>query len=162
MTEQGNRAYRVCFTGHRPEKLTRPEKTIRRELEIKIRQAIHDGLTVFITGMARGVDIWAAQIVLNLRKEGYPIKLVCACPYEGFEASWGQPWQTQYKAILATADFVKYICKSSSPSCFQIRNEWMVNHAARVIAVYNGQKGGTRNTIVYAEKTGVPIVRIQG
>lgn len=85
MTEAEKRAHRVCFTGHRPEKLTRFEWLIKRDLEKQIRQAIADGLDVFITGMARGVDIWAAEIVLKLRRKGAPIKLICACPYEGFE-----------------------------------------------------------------------------
>ena len=162
MTENEKRMYRVCFTGHRPEKLTRTEKDIVRDLEKEIRQAIADGLSVFITGMARGVDIWAAQIVLSLRNSGYDIKLMCACPYDGFESGWSKDWQKQYKEILATADYVKYVCEGYSRSCFQIRNEWMVNHAARVIAVFNGEKSGTKNTIDYAAKAGVPVVRIEG
>ncbi len=162
MTETEKRVYRVCFTGHRPEKLTRNEKAIKEDLEKEIRQAITDGLTVFITGMARGVDIWAAQIVLSLRDEGCPVKLMCACPYDGFEEGWKREWQEQYKNILATADFVKYVCDGYSRSCFQIRNEWMVNHAARVIAVFNGEKSGTKNTIDYAAKVGVPVAYIEG
>lgn len=162
MTENEKRMYRVCFTGHRPEKLTRTEKDIVRDLEKEIRQAIADGLSVFITGMARGVDIWAAQIVLSLRNSGYDIKLICACPYDGFESGWSKDWQKQYKEILAAADYVKYVCEGYSRSCFQIRNEWMVNHAARVIAVFNGEKSGTKNTIDYAAKAGVPVVRIEG
>ena len=39
-------------------------------------------------------------------------------------------------------------------------NEWMVNHSARVIAVYNGEAGGTRNTIVYANKHGVDVINV--
>lgn len=162
MTENEKRMHRVCFTGHRPEKLTRTEKDIVCDLEKEIRQAIADGLSVFITGMARGVDIWAAQIVLSLRNSGYDIKLICACPYDGFESGWSKDWQKQYKEILAAADFVKYVCEGYSRSCFQIRNEWMVNHAARVIAVFNGEKSGTKNTIDYAAKVGVPVVRIEG
>lgn len=38
----------------------------------------------------------------------------------------------------------------------------MVNHSNRVIAVYNGEAGGTRNTINYANKIGVEIVIIEG
>ena len=162
MTENEKRMHRACFTGHRPEKLTRTEKDIVRDLEKEIRQAIADGLSVFITGMARGVDIWAAQIVLSLRNSGYDIKLICACPYDGFESGWSKDWQKQYKEILATADYVKYVCEGYSRSCFQIRNEWMVNHAARVIAVFNGEKSGTKNTIDYAAKVDVPVVRIEG
>lgn len=162
MTETEKRTHRVCFTGHRPEKLTRSEKSIKRDLEKEIRQAVADGLNVFITGMARGVDIWAAQIVLTLRDEGGDVELMCACPYDGFECGWSQEWQARYKEILFSADVVQYVCAGYSRSCFQIRNEWMVNHAARVIAVFNGEKGGTKNTIDYAAKTGVPIVRIEG
>ena len=162
MTEAEKRMHRVCFTGHRPEKLTRPDRAIKKDLEKEIRQAVADGLNVFITGMARGVDIWAAQIVLMLRDESYDVKLMCACPYDGFERGWSQEWQRQYKEILATADFVKYVCEDYSRACFQIRNEWMVNHAARVIAVFNGEKSGTKNTIDYAVKVGVPVVRIEG
>ena len=162
MTEIEKRTRRVCFTGHRPEKLTRTEKAIRKDLEKEIRQAVADGLNVFITGMARGVDIWAAQIILSLRDEGYPVKLMCACPYDGFEAGWNREWQEQYKTILTIADFVKYVCDGYSCSCFQIRNEWMINHAARVIAVFNGDKSGTKNTIDYAAKVGVPVAHIAG
>ena len=162
MTENEKRMHRACFTGHRPEKLTRTEKDIVRDLEKEIRQAIADGLSVFITGMARGVDIWAAQIVLSLRNSGYDIKLICACPYDGFESGWSKDWQKQYKEILAAADYVKYVCEGYSRSCFQIRNEWMVNHAARVIAVFNGEKSDTKNTKDYAATAGIPVVRIEG
>ena len=153
---------RVCFTGHRPEKLIRSEDAIKADLESVIRQAVEDGLHIFITGMARGVDIWAAQIVLMLRDEGYDVKLICACPYEGVESHWSQNWQRQYKEILAAADFVEYINEDYSRACFRIRNEWMVNHAARVIAVFNGEKGGTKNTIDYAVRTGIPVHLIKG
>lgn len=162
MTEAEKRMRRVCFTGHRPEKLTRHEKAIKKDLEKEIRQATADGLNVFISGMARGVDIWAAQIVLMLRHEGNDVKLMCACPYDGFERGWSHDWQKQYREILAAADFVKYVCGGYSRACFQIRNEWMVSHAARVIAVFNGEKSGTRNTIDYAVKVGVPVIRIEG
>ena len=162
MTEAEKRMHRVCFTGHRPEKLTRSDRAIRRDLEKEIRQAVADGLNVFITGMARGVDVWAAQIVLMLRDEGCDAKLMCACPYDGFECGWSQEWQLQYKEIVSAADFVKYVCEGYSRSCFQVRNEWMVNHSARVIAVFNGEKSGTKNTIDYAAKVNVPVVRIEG
>lgn len=162
MTESEKRAHRVCFTGHRPEKLTRNENAIKKDLEIQIRQSITDGLNVFISGMSRGVDIWAAQIVLNLRDNGYPVRLMCACPYNGFEKSWSKEWQIRYRDILSSADFVKYIYNNYTHSCFQTRNEWMVNHSVRVIAVFNGEKSGTKNTIDYAKKVGVPIVYIDG
>ena len=156
------RLHRCCFTGHRPEKLREPEAVISRKLENEIRQAIADGFRVFITGMARGVDIWAAEIVLRLREEGQPIRLICACPYPGFEHRWPAEWLRRYNDILRAANLVRFISAAYSPSCFQVRNEWMVDHSARVIAVFNGEPGGTKNTIDYANSRNVPVKMITG
>ena len=112
--------------------------------------------------MARGVDIWAAEIVIKLRDAGQPLKLMCACPYDGFEKSWSQDWKDRYHTILDKADHTVYVCQHYSKACFQIRNEWMVDHSARVIAVFNGEKSGTKNTIDYANRVGVPVSFIQG
>lgn len=154
-TEAEKRIHRACFTGHRPEKLQQTEKEICKGLEQEIRKAIDSGIYVFITGMARGVDIWAAEIVLRLRNEGQNVKLICAGPYEGFERGWSHDWQQRYNAVLRSADLVRYICPGYSKACFQIRNEWMVDHSALVIAVFNGQPSGTKNTIDYAKRKGV-------
>lgn len=55
------RMRRVCFTGHRPEKLNKSEAEIVASLEREIRAAITDGFQTFISGMARGVDIWGLR-----------------------------------------------------------------------------------------------------
>ena len=91
-TEAEMRLHRCCFTGHRPFKLNMPERKVEKALEKEIKQAIDDGFTTFITGMAPGVDIIAAEIVLRLRKK-HDIKLICASPFEGFERSWKDEWK---------------------------------------------------------------------
>lgn len=157
MNESEKRKYRVCFTGHRPEKLSSNEILVKQQLQKEIRKSIQDGFNIFISGMARGVDIWASEIVLQLKNEGYPIKLICALPYDGFENNWSVYWQNKYNLILSRADLVRCISTHYSPDCFKLRNEWMVNHSSRVIAVYNGKSGGTRNTINYANNNNVPV-----
>ena len=82
--------------------------------------------------MARGVDIWAAEIVLKEREHNPAIKLICASPYKGFERSWSSDWKKRYNDIMDSADLVRFICPGYSRACFQIRNEWMVDHSARV------------------------------
>ena len=44
--------------------------------------------------------------------------------------------------------------------CFQIRNRFMVDNSERVIAAYNGESGGTRNTVLYAKDNDVESVNI--
>ena len=160
LTEDEKRLHRACFTGHRPEKLNQPGGVVVKALTNAIYEAIADGKNVFISGMARGVDIWAAEIVLRLRSEGEDVKLICASPYEGFERGWSADWQQRYNAVLRDADLVRYICPGYSRACFQIRNEWMVNHSSLVIAVFNGQPSGTKNTIDYAVRKGIAYQNI--
>ena len=151
-----------CFTGHREDKLRRMGMVVRRELKKTIRQAVKDGYTTFITGMAYGVDIWAGEIVADLKKRNKDIRLIAAVPFDGFESGWDDEWKKRYHELLEKADEVHYICDRYFRAAYQRRNEWMVDRSSRVIAVYNGEPGGTRNTINYAEKHQVPVIMLQG
>lgn len=162
MTEQEKWKKRCCFTGHRPQKLCRPESEIKRELEIAIEDAIARGYRTFITGMAYGVDIWAGEIVVRLRENNPNLHLIAAIPFEGLENRWSRDWKKRYTNLLGKVDLVRYICPSYSAGAFQKRNEWMVDHSALVIAVFNGEKSGTKNTIDYAVRCGVQIEYIEG
>lgn len=155
--EQEKRKHRVCFTGHRPEKINCSEKKIKAWLEMEIRKSVSNGQNVFISGMARGTDIWAAEVVLKVREEMQNVKLICASPFPSFESRWNEEWKKRYQSIMEKADYVQFINKVYCPSCFQARNEWMVDCSSKVIAIYNGSSGGTRNTLMYAKKRGVPI-----
>lgn len=46
LTEEQKRMHRVCFTGHRPEKLKQTESVTVKALEAAIREAISDGKNV--------------------------------------------------------------------------------------------------------------------
>ena len=42
----------------------------------------------------------------------------------------------------------------------QTRNEWMVNHCDKLIAVWNGSDGGTGNCVNYAKSINKEIIYI--
>ncbi len=151
---------KCCFTGHRPEKLYLSAAEVKKLLKEAILEAVDDGFLTFFSGMSRGVDMWAAEIVLELKKENSNICLICASPYEGFEKNWKAEERALYENIIKNADCVEYICEKYSYSCFQIRNIYMVNRCQRVIAAYNGESGGTKNTLAYAYKQDVEVVNI--
>lgn len=157
-----NRQRCCCFTGHREDKLQRQQKEVLEDLKREITQAVEDGFTTFITGMAYGVDIWAGELILELRKKHRDIHLIAAVPFEGFDSHWNESWRKRYRRLLKKADEVNYICGGYASFAYQRRNEWMVDRSSRVIAVYNGEPSGTRNTINYAKKVDVPVVLIQG
>ena len=62
------REYTACFTGHRPEKMGRSEQEVKALLNRDIDRAVGDGFDTFITGMARGVDLWAAELIVERKQ----------------------------------------------------------------------------------------------
>lgn len=157
MNENELRKHRCCFTGHRPNKLNLTEKEVKKLLEKAIDEAIADGYVTFISGMASGVDIWGAEIVLDRKKSNKDLHLICALPHPNFEKRRSETEKQIFKDILQKADLVKMINDHYFPGCYQVRNKWMVDRSNLVISVFNGYKGGTKNTIDYAVKNAIPI-----
>lgn len=161
LPEQEKKKYRCAFTGHRPEKIIECEGRIIVSLRKEILDAIDDGCNVFLTGMSRGVDLWAADIVIELRRYNKDLKLICVIPFEGMEDSWPVDWKKHYQIVLKQADWVQVLSDRYSQDVYQRRNKWLCDHASRLIAVYNGEPSGTRNTIKYAREQGIPIQMIE-
>lgn len=157
-TEQEKRLHRCCFAGHRPEGILLSEATAKDWLRNQITAAIENGYTTFITGMGMGVDIWAAETVLQLRKEKPSLHLIAVEPYPGFAAKWGGEWLERYNNILSSADLVKQLYQHYNPAGINWRINWMVEHSSRLIAIYNGSAGYTGSFVDYAKAQGLEVV----
>ena len=151
-----------CCTGHRPkgfpylyEKDIKKHKAYLKALEEKIKFVITVyGLTNFISGMAMGVDLDFAEIVLNLRDEQrFSVTLECAIPCPNQTLKWSAKEKVRYNAILEHADNMSTVSDVYSPDCMLKRNRYMVDKSDIVIAVFNGiQSGRTWYTVNYAKK----------
>ena len=152
---------RSCaFTGHRPKKLPwgYNEMDIRcialkKKILEQITRLISIGYTDFLSGMAEGTDIWAAQAILSLKRENPALKLRCILPCEGQANFWSDSAQKLYFSILKQADEVVYVSREYSKDCMLKRNRYLVDHANCLLAVYNGEwRGGTAMTVRYAQR----------
>ena len=76
------------------------------------------------------------------------------------EKKWDDTERDLYHSIMQQADLVKFVCEHYFRGCYQVRNEWMVDRGARVISLYNGEAGGTKNTVVYAQRKGVEVKNV--
>ena len=151
----------VCFTGHRPEKMFSGNDNIelkvallKRSIRTHIECAISDGYTDFISGMARGADIFFAEIVLYLKKTHPEIRLICAVPFPSQGDGFSRQWRNRYNSIIADCDEKVAVCESYSKQSYILRNKYMVDRSQRVIAVFNGTPGGTAGTVSYARSNG--------
>ena len=144
-----------CVTGHR---VIPADQLDRVELELRelIRRAIGAGHDTFISGFAEGADLLFAHLVLEFQTE-FPVRLEAAIPYAGRLKCR----ESEFQSLLAKCSDVHIISEEYSPGCFFERNRFMVDRADTVIAVYDGRKrGGTYQTIGYAEKAGKQITYV--
>ncbi len=161
-----NKKQTACFTGHRPQKLSWGFNendvgclAMKEITKIEIQNAIINyGITHFISGMAIGFDIIAAELVLELKKD-YPfITLECAIPCKEQDKLWREQQKLRYKNILSQADKVTYV--SDRPyfdGCMQQRNKYMIDNSSVLIALFNGKAGGTKQTVDYAKEKGLKV-----
>ena len=110
------------------------------------------GVRTFITGMALGTDLLAAQVVLEMIEKSPDIKLIGAIPCADQSARWTEAARRRYDAVRKKLDNSCVFQDTYSRDCMDKRNRFMVDNAEYVIAVWNGSKGGTFQTIKYARK----------
>jgi len=154
----------VCFSGHRQEKL--PDKgdpwslkmrSILSMLYFAIHQSIEEGYDTFIVGGARGIDLIAAECVYQFIHQGKNIRLIVALPYPDFGSNYKGSDLYMRGNALAEAEQVIEVCEKYSKSCFSKRNQFMINHSSRLIAVVSDMNSGTGQTIRYAEDVGLDL-----
>jgi uncharacterized phage-like protein YoqJ len=153
----------IAFTGHRPPRIG--GYNVPNPIYTEIRAAINMILETYkrtcptlrvITGMAQGVDQWAAELCIEL-----DIPFTAAIPFKGQENMWPESSKREYHRLLEKADKVVIVSEGDfSAEKMQIRNEWMVNNCTLLVAVYDGSAGGTSRAVKYAEKVGREVKRI--
>lgn len=84
-----------AFTGHRPasypwkyDEQAEACKKLKAVLFSQIKALAEAGVTHFLSGMAQGADLWAAQAVLTLREANPALNLHCILPCEGQADKW--------------------------------------------------------------------------
>lgn len=147
-----------CFTGHRPNRLPWGEDerdprcvALKRHLAEKVEEAYLAGCRHFICGMALGCDLYFAQIVLELQKKYPDLLLEAAVPYPEQSKGWPEADRIRYQTLLDQCDLETVVQQHYDRGCMMRRNRYMVEHAGRILAVYDGQgTGGTMRTLHYA------------
>lgn len=165
---------KIAVTGHRPNKLGNAyeiKHPVNIEMGRRMRDVIlqlsrydetkensfrDDEVVTIISGMALGVDTIWALVALKLKKEfPHKFRLECAIPCLEQSSNWPKESRDRYEFILSKADEVTYVTNQTyTNTCMQQRNEYMVDNADFIYAVWNGTAGGTKNCIDYARKKG--------
>jgi uncharacterized phage-like protein YoqJ len=150
-----NTHHTLCFSGHR--RYT-PSPADGARLSAALESAWADGYRVFVSGMAPGFDLAAAEAVVALGLVRRGVKLIAAIPFSGQASGYTAADKSRYEALLKLADEVRVLEERYSHGCYYRRDEWMVERSGRLVCWYDGSSGGTRYTVRRALKAGLEIV----
>ena len=153
---------RVCaFTGHRPSKypyLAQENSEAYRRMEAEVLSQIlklaKDGYSHFICGGALGADMLCAQQVLTLRAIQPHVTLELALPCPEHSADWQERDKQALEQISEEADIITTVCPMYTQFCMNERNRYMVERCDTLVAIYDGTRGGTQNTLNMALDAG--------
>ena len=146
----------VCaVTGHR----VLSSDFSKEELRAALRALAAAGVRTFLCGMALGFDLLCAEEVLLLREE-LPVRLVACIPCADQAARYPKSARERYERILDRCDERAVLHERYCDGCMFERNRYMVDRADLLLAYYTGRRGGTKYTVGYAEKRGIPVYLI--
>ena len=139
---------RIAITGHRPNKLGgyAPNNPMRLAVIDFFRRLAMPGVS-FISGMALGVDQWAAE---GLTRAKAP--WTAAIPCKGQDGFWHAASRADYARLLKCASRVHYVSTLPyRPKLMWERNHWMVDNSDLLVGIWDGDlSGGTASCIRYA------------
>ena len=160
-------ARRCAFTGYRPMKMPfgyDEESPLGLDFKKRLRETIEvlilQGYKHMISGGAQGMDLMAAEMVLDLQKDYPEVTLEIAVPFETQAVKWSDDYRKRWQECIDRADVITVLSQQYTKGCLYARNRYMVTQADLLLACYDGQEGGTKNTVEYARNTGCRVCLI--
>lgn len=173
----------VCITGHRERYIPPYEgmpvyqsmtvNSVKLMLYRYIDMAISKGYTNFISGLAMGTDLWAAEYILEKRRSNKDIRIIGMMPFRRHAERFTSEYLEMLRKTELRADELFSVSKDpditygrrntlmTSSTLYRDRNYCMVDNSSAVIAFLNADciASGTAQTVNYAKRRGRKVCR---
>ncbi|MDQ1912183.1 DUF1273 domain-containing protein [Paenibacillus sp. GD4] len=102
---------------------------------------IEDGLEwVIITGQW-GTELWAGEVVHDLKREYGHLKLAVITPFLSMTEKWNEDKKEYYNTIVRSADFVDSVSKEEykGPWQFSQANKFLIRNSDALLLLYDAE-----------------------
>lgn len=162
-----------AITGHRPNRFkfkhkenTTGCKRLKRRIKAQLEWLYAQGVRDYWVGGALGVDMWAGEILLRMKEQAEfsKLKLHIALPGPEHDQLWDERSKTRMAFLIQHSAECVVVGAHLTPADYRKRNQYMVDHADVLLAVYDNDRSirsGTGTTVNYAvKKKGLPVIFI--
>ncbi|WP_339229017.1 DUF1273 domain-containing protein [Oceanobacillus sp. FSL K6-2867] len=149
----------LTVTGYKPMELNifkenDPRITfIKAAIEKRLIGFIEEGLEWVLISGQMGVELWTADVVLDL-KEMYDINIGVFPPFENQDNRWPDPIKEKYQELIMIADFYKpiYLGDYKGPYQFKAKNMWFVDKSDGCLLLMDEEYPGSNRFFYEAAK----------
>ncbi|TWT24769.1 SLOG family protein [Planomicrobium sp. CPCC 101110] len=140
---------------------------IKKALENRLRSLLDEGLEWVILSGQLGVETWAAEVVIDMKKEFPDLKYAVLTPFLEQEKNWNETKQEKYRTIVEQADFHRSLTNKpyEAPWQFIEKNKFFLRNSDGILIVYDEETDGSPKFIKkeadrYAEKADYEVLTI--
>lgn len=141
----------VYITGYRPHELgifkdSHPGvPIIKKAIENELRVLLDNGLDWVVISGQPGVETWAIDVIIELKKEYPNLKYSVITPFLDQEKNWNEHKQLKYHSIIGQADFVTSVTKRpyEAPWQFIEKDKFIIQNTDGLILIYDEENEGS-------------------
>jgi uncharacterized phage-like protein YoqJ len=116
---------------------------IKKAIEARLAPLVEEGLEWVITPGQYGVDLWACEVVIGLKKRYPHLKLSIITAYLNPEEKWKEDKQNYYKDILKEVDYYGSVSKQPYNGVWQLtaRDDLLLRKTDGILLFYDEDAG---------------------
>ncbi|HCZ40065.1 DUF1273 domain-containing protein [Brochothrix thermosphacta] len=157
---------RVAITGYKSFELgifkdNDPSVTIiKKVIQQRLEQYIDEGLEWVIISGQLGIELWAGQVVIEMKKEYPELQLAIIAPFIEQDSKWNETNKLAYSTLINAADYTNSVSHSpyESPQQFRDKDVFLIKNTDGALVIYDEEQEGGPKFILklmakYAETT---------
>ncbi|MEK5037679.1 DUF1273 domain-containing protein [Sporosarcina sp. FSL K6-3457] len=140
---------------------------IKKALENRLITLIDEGLEWVIISGQLGTELWAAEVVIDLKKEYTDLKYAVITPFLEQEKNWNDMKKETYHRIVALADFHTSLTKRpyEAPWQFIEKDKFFLRNSDGILIIYDDENDGSPKFVKkaaesYAERSDYQVFTI--
>lgn len=112
---------------------------LRAFLEKELKNYIENGVEWYIITGQLGIELWAGELIIELREENPDINLAVLLPYTSFGDNWNQENKDLFDEVIRQADYVNYTSNKDyeSPKQLQANQAFVIENTDGAWLLYD-------------------------
>lgn len=152
----------VAIKGHMNDScLLTNREVLSEEIETIILKYYSQGYTYFMSGMAIGFDLLAAEAVIRLQPLYSGLKLIAAIPFPEHSKHYNDEDKRRYENILQQCEATILVNLEKHWGSYQRGVDFLIDQSSCIIAYFDGiRRGSTEYTVEHAKLRRMPLSNV--